>query len=129
MVAHKDCGANRETLLKSCRLLVTFKLNYDFFICDTARKSYLQDRDAIYHQGLALIRGAFRISSVGRLYTETHEIFLTLRRQKFALQYYTKVHSCPNNHVFNSVFQKQYKYLFNKNIAKHKNIYQTFLPL
>ena len=54
-------------------------------------KSYLRCLDSIHHLGLRLAHGALRTSPVESLYVEAIEAPLSLRREKLALQYYTKL--------------------------------------
>ena len=66
------------------------------------------------HQGLRLILGAFRTSSVESLYSEAHEAPLSLRRQKLAMQYFIKIISCPTNPAFHCIVHPLYKPLFDR---------------
>ena len=52
--------------------------------------------DTIHHQGLRLALGAFRTSPV------------TLRREKFFLQYATRLAANPSNPAFNVTFSPQF---------------------
>ena len=91
VVAHTDWGADKSTLLKLYKSLVRSKLDYGCFIYGSARKSYLRCLDSIHHLGLRLALGALRTSPVESLYVEANEAPLSLRREKLALQYYTKL--------------------------------------
>ena len=91
VVAHMDWGADKSTLLKLYRSLVRSKLDYGCFIYGSARKSYLRCLDSIHHLGLRLALGALRTSPVESLYVEANEAPLSLRREKLALQYYSKL--------------------------------------
>ena len=95
-VAHTDWGADKSTLLKLYKSLVRSKLDYGCFIYGSARKSYLRCLDSIHHLGLRLALGALQTSPVESLYVEANEAPLSLRREKLALQYYTKLQSCPS---------------------------------
>ena len=53
-----------------------------------------------------------RISTVESLYVEANEAPLSLRREKLALQYYTKLQSCPSNPAFECTIDPKYKELF-----------------
>ena len=97
VVAHTDWGADKSTLLKLYKSLVRSKLDYGCFIYGSARKSYLRCLDSIHHLGLRLALGALRTSPVESLYVEANEAPLILRREKLALQYFTKLQSCPSN--------------------------------
>ena len=46
------------------------------------------------------------------LYVETNEAPLSLRREKLALKYYTKLQSCPSNPAFECTIDPKYKELF-----------------
>ena len=112
VVAHTDWGADKSTLLKLYKSLVRSKLDYGCFICGSARKSYLRCLDSIHHLGFRLALGALRTSPVKNLYVEANEAPLSLRREKLALQYFTKLQSCPSNHAFECTINPKYKELF-----------------
>ena len=112
VVAHTDWGADKSTLLKLYRSLVRSKLDYICFIYGSARKSYLCCLDSIHHLGLRLVLGALRTSPVESLYVEANEALLSLRREKLALQYFTKLQSCPSNPAFECTINPKYKELF-----------------
>ena len=112
VVAHTDWGADKSTLLKLYRSLVRSKLDYGCFIYGSARKSYLRCLDSIHHLGLRLALGALRTSPVESLYVEANEAPLSLRRERLALQYYTKLQSCPSNPAFECTIDPKYKELF-----------------
>ena len=95
VVAHTDWGADKSTLLKSYRSLVRSKLDYGCLTYGAARKSYLRCLDSIHHLGLRLALGALRTSTVESFYVEANEAPLSLRREKLALQYYTKLQYTP----------------------------------
>ena len=78
VVAHTKWRADRQTLLKLYRVLVHSQLDYGSFIYRSARKSYIEKLDPIYHEGLRLVLGAFNTSPVDSLYTEAHETPLQL---------------------------------------------------
>ena len=112
VVAHTDWGADKLTLLKLYRSLVRSKLDYGCFIYGSARKSYLRCLDSIHHLGLRLALGALGTSPVESLYVEANEAPLSLRRERLALQYYTKLQSCPSNPAFECTIDPKYKELF-----------------
>ena len=112
VVAHTDLGADKLALLKLYRSLVRSKLDYGCFIYGSARKSYLRCLDSIHHLGLRLALGALRTSPVESLYVEANEAPLSLRRERLALQYYTKLQSCPSNPAFECTIDPKYKELF-----------------
>ena len=122
VVAHTDWGADKSTLLKLYKSLVRSKLDYGCFIYGSARKSYLRCLDSIHHLGLRLALGALRTSPVESLYVEANEAPLSLRREKLALQYYTKLQSCPSNPAFECTFYPKYQELF----ARKESAIPTF---
>ena len=85
VIAHKDWGADPQTLLKLYRILVHSKIDYGCFIYGAARKSYLKSLQTVHHEGLRLVFGAFRISPVESLYSEAYELPLKLRFTKLGL--------------------------------------------
>ena len=66
--------------------------------------------DSIHHLGLRLC--ALRTSPVESLYVEANEAPLSLRREKLALQFCTKLQSCPSNPAFDRTIHPKYKELF-----------------
>ena len=111
VVAHTDWGADKSILLKLYKLLVRLKLDYGCFIYGSARKSYLRCLDSIHHLGLRLALGALR-TSVESLYVEANEAPLGLRREKLALQCYTKLLSCQSNPAFDCTINPKYQDIF-----------------
>ena len=122
VVAHTDWGADKSTLLKLYRSLVRSKLDYGCFIYGSARKSYLRCLDSIHHLGLRLALGALRTSPVESLYVEANEAPLSLRREKLALQYFTKLQSCPSNPAFDCTINPKYQECF----ARKESAIPTF---
>ena len=122
VVAHTDWGADKSTLLKLYKSLVRSKLDYGCFIYGSARKSYLRCLDSIHHLGLRLALGALRTSPVESLYVEANEAPLSLRREKLALQYYTKLQSCPSNPSFDCTINPKYQDIF----ARKESAIPTF---
>ena len=61
---------------------------------------------------MRLALGALRTSPVKILYIEANEAPLCVRREKLALQYYTKLQSCPSNPAFECTIDPKYKELF-----------------
>ena len=122
VVAHTDWGADKSTLLKLYRSLVRSKLDYGCFIYGSARKSYLRCLDSIHHLGLRLALGALRTSPVESLYVEANEAPLSLRREKLALQYFTKLQSCPYNPAFDCTINPKYQERF----ARKESAIPTF---
>ena len=87
VIAHKDCGADQQTLLKLYRILIRSKINYGCSIYVAARKSYLNSLNTVDYERLRLIFGAFKTSPLESLYSEAYELPLKLRFTKLALQY------------------------------------------
>ena len=146
VVAHTDWGADKSTLLKLYKSLVRSKLDYGCFIYGSARKSYLRCLDSIHHLGLRLALRALRTSPVESLYVEANEAPLSLRREKLALQYFTKLQSCPSNPAFDCTINPKYQEFFVrkesaiptfgirvKSLLEHSNIsnnnvHETIIP-
>ena len=78
-------------IIKIISLINQIKIDYGCFIYGTARKTYLKELNTIYDQGLRLSLGAYSTSPVENLYIEKDEPPLTLRREKLALKYSTKL--------------------------------------
>ena len=112
VVAHTDWGADRKVLLNLYRTILRSKLDYGSIICGSARKSYLKMLDPIHHQGLRLALGAFRTSPSESLLAEANEPSLYNRRLKLFIQYALKLKSNPSNPTYETVFEPQYKTLF-----------------
>ena len=104
VLSHTSWGADRFTLLHLYRSLVRSKLDYGSIVYGSARKSYLQILDTVYHQGLRLALGAFRTSPVTSLYVEADKPSLTLRREKLSLQYAIRLVANPSHPAFNVIF-------------------------
>lgn len=96
-------GSDRFALVELCGS----RLDYASFISGTARKSYIKILNAIYHQGLRLVLGAFRTSPVESL-TEAGENAENLRRIKLEIQYYVKIKSCSTKPAYRSTFDPNY---------------------
>ena len=78
----------------------------------SAQKSYLQTLDCVQNAALRVCLGAFRTSPISSLHVEANELPLQLRRQKLALQYMVKLKTNPTNPAYASVFQPNFKPLF-----------------
>ena len=109
---HTKWGADRQALHRLYRALVSSQFDYSTFVYKSAWKSYLKKLDPIQHEGLRLVLGAFRTSPEVSLYTEAHETPLKLRCEKLALQYYTKLKSCPSNQTNYCIFNTESKQQF-----------------
>ena len=112
VIAHTDWGADSTTLLKLYRSVVRSKLDYGCIVYGSARESYLQGLDRVQNAALRVCLGAYRTSPISSLHVEANELPLHLRRQKLALQYVIKLKCNPNNPAFASVFQPNFKPLF-----------------
>ena len=110
VVAHTDWGADRKVLLNLYRTKIRSKLDYGSIIYGSARKSYLEMLAPIHHQGLRLALGAFRTSPSESLLAEANEP--SLSRLKLSMQYALKLKSIPSNPTYETVFEPQYKTLF-----------------
>ena len=113
-IAHPNWEGSKETLLKLYHSLIRSKLDYGCFIYGAARKTYLKELNTIHHQGLRLALGVYSTSPIESLYTEADEPPLTLRREKLALQYSTKLKSCPSNPAYDCTFNPKYKQPFER---------------
>ena len=113
-IAHTNWGGSKETLLKLYRSLIRSKLNDGCFIYGASRKTYLKELHTIYHQGLRLALGAYITSPVESQYTEADKPPLILRCEKLALQYSTKLKSCPFNPAYDCTFNLKYKQHFER---------------
>ena len=112
-IAHTNWGGSKETLLKLYRSLIRSRLDYGCFIYGAARKTYLKELNTIHYQGLRLALGAYS-TSIESLYTEPDEPPLRLRCEKLALQYSTKLESCPSNPAYDCTFNPKYKQHFER---------------
>ena len=112
VVAHTDWGADRKVLLNLYRTIIRSKLDYGSIIYGSARKSYLEMLDPIHHQGLRLALGAFRTFPSESLLAEANEPSLYNRRLKLPMQYALKLKSNLSNPTYETVFEPQYKTLF-----------------
>jgi ribonuclease HI len=112
VVSHTDWGADSTTLLRLYHSLVRSKLDYGCIVYGSARDSHLQSLDRVQNAALRVCLGAFRTTPISSLHVEANEPPLTLRRQKLALQYIVKLRSNPNNPAYASVFQPNFKPLF-----------------
>ena len=113
-----NLGGSKETLLKLYRSLIRSRLDYGCFIYGASRKTYLKELNTIHHQGLRLALGAYSTSPIESLYREADEPPLTLRREKLALQYSTKLKSCPSNPAYDCTFNPKYKQHFERKEKK-----------
>ena len=114
VVAHTELGADQQTLLKIYRSLIHSKLDYAIFINRSVRRSYLKQLDPIHHKGLRQVLGAFRTSPVDSLYAKPHGAPLQFRCEKLALQYNTKLKSCPSNKTYDCILNPKCKQHFEK---------------
>ena len=122
VVAHTEWGTDQQTLLKLYRSLIRSQLDYACFVYRSARRSYLKELNSVHHEGLRQVIWAFRTSPADSLYVEAYEAPLQLRCEKLALQYYTKLKSCPSNPAYDCTFNQGYKECF----EKKRKINKTF---
>ena len=122
VIAHTNWGADKNTLLKLYRSLIQSKIDYGSFIYQSAWKSYLKSLNPIYHTGLRLVLGAFKITPVESLYAEANETPPKLRCNNLALKYNTKLKADFDNLTHNSTFYPKYKDHFQQN----ENSIKTF---
>ena len=113
VVAHTDWGADSITLLRLYRSIVRSKLDYGCMVYGSARISYLESLDRVQNAALRVCLGAYRTTPISSLHVEANEPPLSLRRQKLALQYIIKLKSNPTNPAYDSVFQQNFKSVFN----------------
>ena len=93
--------------------VIRSKLDYGSIVYGSARKSYLKSLDTIHHEGLRLALGAFRTSPIESLYAESNEPSLYIRREKWSLQYVTKLAANPRNSAYDCVFNPKYERFYN----------------
>ena len=103
-IAYTNRRGSKKTLLKLYRSLIRSRHDYGCFIYGAARKTCLKELNTIHHQGLRLALGAYSTSPIESLYTDADEPPLTLRREKLALQYSTKLKFCPSNPAYDCTF-------------------------
>ena len=123
-IAHTNWGGSKEALLELYRSLIRSRLDYGCFIYGAARKTYLKELNIIHHQGFRLALGAYS-TSIKSLYTEADEPSLKLRREKLALQYSTKMKSCPFNPAYDCTFNPKYKQHFERKEKNHKTLWPS----
>jgi ribonuclease HI len=114
VVAHKDWGADCQTLLKLYRCLIRSKLDYGSIVYGAARKSYISMLDPIQNQALRVCLGAFRTSPVESLQIEANEPALALRRNRLSVLYALKLCSNVHNPAYENTFYPQYSSLFER---------------
>ena len=112
VVAHTRWGADSSTLLKLYRCLIRSKLDYGCMVYGSARTSYLESLDRVQNAALRACLGVFRTTPITSLCVEANEIPISLRRQKLAVQYVLKLKSNPSNPTYTSVFQCNYRSVF-----------------
>ena len=99
VVGHTDWGADKSTLLKLYRTLVSCA------VYGSTKNYILKLLDPFHHQGLRIALGAFRNSPVQSLYAEAGEPSLKHRRLKLSINYFLKLKCLPDNpclHVINN---------------------------
>ena len=128
VVGHTDWGADRIVLLRLYRSLVRSKLDYEFIVYGSARRSILKQLDPIHHQGLRIALGAFRTSPAQSLYIEAHEPSLTTRRLKLSFNYVLKLKSLPENLAYSCIFEPENTQLFEEPESKVHLLASAFFP-
>jgi len=103
-VSSTDWDADRTVSLNLYRSLIRSKLDYRCIVYGSARPSYIKLLDTVHHQGLWLSLWAFRTSPVESLYVEANEPSVENRRNKFGMQYATKLKVYPSNPAYDCVF-------------------------
>ena len=68
----------------------------------------------IYHEGLRLVLGTFKISPVESLYAKANIALANIRSNKLALLYFVKLKSCPSNLAYEGAFHPKYTELFER---------------
>ena len=68
VIGNTEWRADRKGMLCLYRSLVKSKLDYEYIVYGSTRKSYLQILDLVHNQGLRLCLGAFRTSPVESLH-------------------------------------------------------------
>ena len=76
--------------------------------------TYLKILNPIYYGSLRLVLGAFRTSPVESLYADANEAPAGIKANKFSIQYYVKLKSCPLNPAYESTFHSKYEVLYQK---------------
>ena len=113
IIAHKDWGADQNTLLTLYRTLIHSKLDYVSFIYGSTRKYYLYQLNTIANQALRICTGAFRTSPISSLQIISSEPPLHLRRKELAMKYIIKLQANPSNPTHDTIFRHQPSPLFN----------------
>ena len=116
VLAHTDWGASSKTLLKLYRALVRSKLDYGCIVYRNASETDLKALDVIHNQGLRLCLGAFKSSPVESMYVEANELPLRERRLELLMKYGVRIKCNTSNPAYNSVFNLQFKDLYNSNV-------------
>ena len=97
-------------MLRIFRSHIRTKLDYGSFIYSATRKSYFKKLQTIHNQGLRLSFGAFQTSITKNLYIEADEPPLTLRWEKWSLQYTLKLQSSANNPTHQKANNSQFNH-------------------
>ena len=112
VVSHTVWGSDTKTLIKLYKSLVLSKLDYGAIVYMSASNVYLKKLDVVHNQGLRLCLGAFKSSPVESLYAEAFELPLEERRYEAAIKYALKVKANPDNAAYPSIFNPQFRHLF-----------------
>jgi len=119
-VSRMDWGADRETLLRLFRSLIRSRLDYGALVYGSARPSYLLKLKPVQNQALRLCLGAFRTSPIVSLHAEAFEPPMEIRRLQLGLQYAIKVSTDPNNPAHSSIFNNQFRHIYDAHPKKIK---------
>lgn len=112
VIAHKNWGADKETLRKLYISVIRSKMDYGCVVYGSARPSILRLIDPVHHQCLRLALGAFRTSPVQSLYVECNEWSLERRRNYLSILYALKVKSYRHNPALSCVQDTRLGQLF-----------------
>lgn len=107
-----DCGAGKKTLLRLYDALCRSKLDYGCQIYSSAYKTKLQELDVVHNMCLRIFSGAFRTSPIERVYVDTHQLPLDLRRAELGLRYAVRIKSSPgstSNKILNQTHSIAYR--------------------
>ena len=91
-VAHKNWGADRKSLAGLYLATVQSKINYGDFIYGSAAKSHLIKLDRIQFQGLRIISGNLKCTTVYSLEPELNILPLRHKRNLNGLKYMGRVY-------------------------------------
>ena len=91
----KSWGSDRATLLRLYRTIIRPRLDYGCEAYGSAKPYLLKKVDAIHHQCLRIVSGAYRSSPTVSLCAEIGELPLSKRRELLASLLYIRFHRDP----------------------------------